>query len=185
MTDHRSPPSDMPRPRRRRGMRILLFVSLALNLAVIGMIGGAIHRFSSGDGEPPHMVSRELGLAPFRFAFDSGERKQLDAMIRSRNDELGIGRQEWRRSYIDALAAIRAEPFDAGGFRAAMERQAELSVSSRRAGLEIMISQFEAMTSDERQAFADRFARRAQKLKIRGERPGGGQKGNNANGSDG
>ena len=167
MTDQPSQPNHTTRPRRRVWLRVLLFASLALNLAVIGVVGGAVLKFAHDD-ERPQMISRELGLAPFRFAFDDEGQRQLDAAVRSRAGELGIGRTAWQNTYFDILDAIRAEPFDAAGFRAAMERQAELSLQSRRVGLDIMIAQLERMSLAERNAFVERFVRRAQKFRDDG-----------------
>ena len=169
MTEPKPPQNETPPPRRRIWPRILLFVSLALNLAVAGVVGGAMLKFAHGD-DHPRMISRELGLAPFRFAFDPAEQEQLDAMVQARSSELGIGRTEWRKTYFDALNAIRADPFDLAGFRAAMEDQAELSLKTRQVGLDIMAAQFETMTLEQRRAFVERFVDRAEK--FRGDGPG-------------
>lgn len=162
MTDGPTMPNESRPPRRRIGLRILLFVSLALNLAVIGIVGGAYLNVSRGD-DHPWLVARELGLGPFVQAMDPADRRSLDRQARSHRGELREGRDAWRRLYIASLDAIRSDPFDADRFRAVMEEQAELAATSRRVGLEIMTGQLEQMSAAERAAFADRLAGRAER----------------------
>ena len=70
-----------PAPSRRRTpgwVRITLFVSLALNLAVVGAVGGAFFKFQSRDERPardrptPHGIARsdDLGTEAMSLVAD-------------------------------------------------------------------------------------------------------------------
>lgn len=167
-----TPKAESPQPpRRRKGVRILLFVSLALNLVIIGVVGGAILNFSRGE-DHPRMVSRELGLGPYLMALEPDQRKMLDEAAYSQKQQLRDGRVKWRKSYQETLSAIRAEPFDPERLRAAMAEQAELATRSREVGLDIMVRQIEMMPAAERAAFADRLESRSNKWKKRDGKDG-------------
>ncbi|MDV7144232.1 periplasmic heavy metal sensor [Tropicimonas sp. TH_r6] len=163
MSEHVPTPEDQPKPRRRLGLRALLFVSLALNLVILGIVGGAILNFSRGE-DHPRMVVRDLGLGPYLMAMDPQQRKQMESVTGDLKPKLREGRQEWRDAYIDALDAIRADPFDANALRAAMARQSDLAARSREVGLDVMIRQLEAMSVDERGKFAERLKSRSRNL---------------------
>ncbi|RYH11630.1 periplasmic heavy metal sensor [Tropicimonas sp. IMCC6043] len=177
MTGETPTPIEPRPPRRRTGLRILLFLSLALNLAVIGIVGGAYLNVSRGD-DHPWIIARELGLGPFVLAMDSNDRRALDRQARSHRGELREDRDAWRRLYIASLEAIRSEPFDADRFRAVMEAQADLAARSRQVGVEIMTSQLEGMNAAERAAFADRLANRSERWgRMQDDRMGDGRMG--------
>ncbi len=163
MSEHVPTPEAPAKPRRRLGLRILLFASLALNMVILGIVGGAILNVSRGE-EHPRMIARDLGLAPYLMAMDPDQRKQLEKASGSFKPKLREGRKEWRDAYVQTLDAIRAEPFDANALRAAMAWQSELATRSRDVGLEVMIQQLEGMSAAERAAFADRLKSRSRNL---------------------
>ena len=156
MTEQMPQPQDTSPPRRRIGLRVLLFISLALNMVIIGVVGGAILNFSRGE-DHPIMVSRDLGLGAYFAALEPSGRRELNKELRARKGELRASRSEWRSSLVETTAAIRAEPFDAARVRAAVERQAELAARGREYGLNVMIAQLERMSPQQRAAFADRL----------------------------
>lgn len=171
MSEQNTPTGGPKAPPRRVGLRVLLFASLALNMVIIGVVGGAILNFRRGDDHPITM-SRELGIGPFIWAMEDEQRRALDDAARPYRSDLRSGRREWRRLYAEALEAIRADPFDGERFRSVMIRQADLSAQSREIGLELMVSQLEAMSSEAREAFADRLKERSRKMPGGKERKG-------------
>ena len=87
-----------------RGLKIALALSVAVNLAVAGLVGGAVlgARGGSGDegrGGPPAL--RTLGLGPFAVALSRDDR----AALRARIEAQGTPLREERRAIGDALRA--------------------------------------------------------------------------------
>ena len=54
-----------PKPRTPKWVRVLLALSLALNLLIIGLVGGAMVRFGGSDGmrPPPRSIRSHLDEA--------------------------------------------------------------------------------------------------------------------------
>lgn len=140
-----------PKPRSRMWMRVLLGVSLALNLLVIGLVVGTMLRFGGPDGarQPP----RSVGLAMVR-ALPGEERRALLGKIR--------GEQRAQRGQREAetrlvLEALRADPFDRQALDQVLERQAEdrrdLQLEIQRAWLD-RVARMDAGTRFE---YADRI----------------------------
>lgn len=151
-------------PKTRLWVRVLLGVSLALNLLVLGLIGGAMLRFGGPDGmrAPP----RSVGAALFR-ELPREDRRALRAGAGESHDQRHV------RLKADAKAlgaALRATPFDAGAMEALLEghakTRAESHMSLQRAWLDRVI----AMSNAERQAYADRLERTLNRSKGKDRR---------------
>lgn len=150
------PPGEGRNGRRGRWLRLALVVSLALNLAVAGIVGGALlGRTSEAPREA--QLSRELGLGPFLGALDDHDRAELRAAAKARRGELRSGRAEWKQAFEESLQVLRSEPFDADRLRALVERQAQLAGAARGIGQDLLIAQLARMDQAERAAFADRI----------------------------
>jgi len=139
-------------PRVRPWLRIVLGVSLALNLAVAGLGLGAAIRFGGPDraARPP----LPLGAMLYR-ELPREDRRAL------RDDRLGPRpeREERRRAEIAELdAALRAVPFDptrVEGFLAAQSLQRDALEQALRAAWLTRVSK---MSDSARAAYADRLA---------------------------
>jgi uncharacterized membrane protein len=162
MTDLPPPVSPTPpapnTPARRggRGLKLLLAVSLALNLAVAGIVAGmALRGHSDGRGGP--VMSRDLAIGPFSEALT---RDQRHALLRSfalgRPDVREI-RAEMRADFDAILAALRSEPFDAAAFRAAVEGQNGRMAERAEAARLALVTVVEQMSDAERAAFVDKL----------------------------
>lgn len=141
-----------------KAVKIALALSLALNLAVVGLIGGAV--LGGGgprDGGPPAL--RALGLGPFARALSREDR----AALRARIEGAGVELREERRAIGRALRAVeqalRAEPFDRTGVEEAFARSRGLVVSLQETGHGALLDQIEEMTAEERAELADGLAR--------------------------
>ena len=153
-------------------LRVVLVLSLGLNLLVVGLVGGAM---LSGGGPREH--AREARGNPFIVALPQDERRAVFGEMRR---EAGSGRRshaELRARFDALLTEIRAEEFDAGAVAALLEEQRSAGSARQEAGERVLIARLTQMTQAERMAYADRLE---QALKRRGPR-GGGERG----GSDG
>jgi uncharacterized membrane protein len=142
------------RPGGGRGLRIALAISLALNLLVVGVAGGAL---LAGAGHPPRPVVRDLGFGPFGQALSPADRAALrDAFAAEAPDMRGM-RREMRSDLARLLAALRADPFDPAALRAALESQGARARERLDLGQRLLADRLVAMSVAERQAFADRL----------------------------
>lgn len=153
------PSGPTPRTRSGRGVRIALALSLAVNLAVVGVIGGAVLRRGGdrGDDGPPALHA--LGLGPFAFALPREGRDEL----RGRMGEVDARLRDERRAIGTALRAVQqallAEPFDRAAADAALQASRQSAAALQTVGHEALLDQFETMTRAERAEVADRLDR--------------------------
>ena len=143
-----------PRPPGRTPLwlRLVLVASLALNLLVVGVVGGAV---VSRGGPGEH--TRGAGGNPFIAALPRDERRAVFGEMRR---ESGPGRRshaELRARFDALLAEIRAEEFDAGAVAALLEEQRSAGSARQEAGERVLIARLTQMTQAERMAYADRL----------------------------
>jgi len=138
-------------------LKLLLAASLALNLAVIGIAAGAAWRFSGKDRHwqrPPSvgaMIFREL---------DRDTRKAL------RQQAGGDHGSYFKRRHAEGeavIAALRSESFDGSALLTMLRGQADARHAFHTSVQEAWVRQLEAMTPEERAAFADRMEERMQR----------------------
>ena len=143
--------TDRKPPRVRPWLRIVLGVSLALNLAVAGLGLGAAIRFGGPERAGPPLP---LGAVLYRELPREDRRALRDARLGTRPE-----RAERRRAEIAELdAALRAVPFDPArveGFLAAQSQQRDALEQALRAAWLTRVSE---MSDNARATYADRLA---------------------------
>lgn len=135
-----------------RWVKILLVVSLAINLLVLGTIGGSIWAFRHGQavtarGGGPHLLT-------FTRTLDRDRRFEVWKVTRNELRALRPLRKEVRRARAEARMALTAAPFDKDRFAAAQARVLETEVKARREAQKLFIAIAEVLTPEERAAFA-------------------------------
>jgi len=137
-----------PVARPARLWRIVLVVSLALNLAVVGIVVGAAVSGRLGKGPPR---SFDLGLGPMARALDPQERRAIGRGLRQDRALRDLD----PRGRIDGIVAVLlAEPFDPQAFRAMMDEQAAKVAGFQGRAQDALLEQIIAMTPERRRAFA-------------------------------
>lgn len=136
-------------------MRYALITSLALNLGIIGMVGGAIFR----NGGPPHGDSmvRDVGFGSFTEALSKEDRATLRRAFIANAPEFRSGRRDMRADFSDLLVELRAEPFEPDQLRQVLGRQNARNAERLELGQTLIFDLLIAMTPDARQSFADRL----------------------------
>jgi uncharacterized membrane protein len=157
MTDPQIPPRT-PAPRGTgtgRAVRVVLVISLALNLLVAGVvIGGAVN-----GRMPHHFGGFDMSLGPFERALPPEGRRAVREDMRSRladRPRLTRGTAGDAAQFIEAL---RTETFDRTAVEEIFDAHRDHAVRGMRAGQEALLARLEAMSYEERQAFADRLSR--------------------------
>lgn len=154
------------KPRMRRSVKLLLFLSLAVNLLVAGLfVGAVVHHFSDRDGRPPH-VHRPGG--PLTAALTREDRRAIGKAMRASMRE---SRQSRDEEYDAIIAALKAVPYDAETVRDTVGRQLETIHSRAEQGTELLLERLDAMSDAERAVFAERLEEELQSRRERYRKP--------------
>ncbi|SNT28841.1 periplasmic heavy metal sensor [Antarctobacter heliothermus] len=149
-----------------RWLRVVLFVSLALNLAVVGAIGGMVL-----NGPPVPRTDRSDPALPYTRAFDEDQRRDLRrALWRSVRRDGKAMRAAYLADYQQALMLLRGEPFNPAALKALLDAQGERAVDVRLRGQEVLMTFLSDMSVEERRDYADRLERELEKMRHRGGR---------------
>lgn len=163
--------------RGRRWPKVLLTLSLTLNLVIIGGMVGAMLR----DGHdarrfaPPDPGSmRATGFGPFFDAMPRDVRNRVGPALRAHGG-LGPDRAALEADLRAMVAVLRAEPFDPAAFEAVLADQQARAQERIDAGRAVLVEQIDAMTPAERARFADGLERQFARAMAHGHgaQPGG------------
>ena len=138
---------------RRPWGKIALFVSLAFNLAVIGLVAGAMWGGPRDRDRNP--VLRDLGFGPFVQALPRADQRALAAALRAEAGSFRDNRAALRAQFEAILDALRADPFDADGFRALVADQRSQIGERQRIGQDLLLARIAQMSVADRAAYAD------------------------------
>ncbi|AWD22838.1 periplasmic heavy metal sensor [Fuscovulum blasticum] len=148
------PPTPTPAPVRTAGwVKLLLGVSLALNLAVAGLAAGAFLR----DGGPPQRRDRDLGFGPLGEALSHQDRKALRAEFLRSAPELVRGRAEMQADFAALVTVLRAPVLDPAALDSALATIANRNAEMLAKGREVIAGHLKAMSPEARAEFADRL----------------------------
>ncbi|WP_323007471.1 periplasmic heavy metal sensor [Pseudorhodobacter sp.] len=149
--------TSLPKPSKPpfRWGKAVLFVSLALNLAVAGIVGGAVWgRF----GHDRHdLAARDLGFGLFTEAFSQEDRKTLRQAYVQAKPNMRAERQKMRDDLQTMLTLLRAEPFDVEALRLTLDAGAARVAARQVKGQEVVLDYLASMSGAERQQVADRM----------------------------
>ncbi|MGB8812523.1 MAG: periplasmic heavy metal sensor [Paracoccaceae bacterium] len=148
-----SQPTD-PKQKSTKWLRVALGVSLALNLAVAGIVGGAV--LKGGRDHHSSMV-RDLGFGPFSEALSREDRAALRGAFFQRVPDMRANRNAMREDFAAVLGALRADPFDPAALTTALERQQGRMADQLAIGQALIADHIAAMTPEARRGFADRL----------------------------
>lgn len=140
----------------RRMWRIVLVASLAINLAVIGAVGGLMLR-STGERGPPRGF--DVGLGPIGAALSREDRKAIGDVLRNTPGLRQQGRGQRTNMTADLALALRAQTLSRSDLETALTAPYDKATLVRRAAVDALIVRVMAMTPEERSAVADRMER--------------------------
>ncbi|WP_439154779.1 periplasmic heavy metal sensor [Yoonia sp.] len=142
---------NLTRPGPSRLWRAVLVLSLAFNLAVIGMVLGAGLSGRFGD-RPPR--SFDFGLGPLARALEPSERRAIGGAMRR---DGALRAVDLRGNAQEVIAALRSDPFDPVRLETAMAAQMAQTAMVQRSAQEALLRQITAMSPQRRNVFADRL----------------------------
>ncbi len=143
-----------PKPSTSRGLRIALAVSVALNLAVMGMVAGAILR---ANGPMHAQMPRDLSVGFFTEALTPANRRDLLQRARTLTPGSFQDRRAMQEDLAATVAALRADPFDAAMLDKTMTAMIARVETRLDVGRDLLLGFLTDMSVADRLAFADRL----------------------------
>ncbi|WP_299349957.1 periplasmic heavy metal sensor [uncultured Shimia sp.] len=142
------------KPGMKRWLRVVFTLSLALNLVIVGLIGGAALKFGRS-GPPPHVMDRMS--MPILGALEHQDRREIGRNIRKayRND--GKSAKPETASYETLIAVLEAEPLDVEALRVANQGLTDRVSQRMRIAQEAWLDYVQTMTPEARVAYAARM----------------------------
>ena len=145
--------TDTGEGKRRWGWgRVVLIASLALNLAVVGVVAGAALRFG---GDRHDWRGGDFSV-PYTRALSPADRRAIGKELRRAHDGVATSIAARGAVFKQMSVALRAEPFD-------IARVEELSLQQRTAVTErlsaaqdVWLRYVSEMSAEDRSAYADR-----------------------------
>ncbi len=134
-------------------LRWVLVASLALNLAVGGMMLGAFLR-GGPDGRDG---LRDMGFGPYDAALLPQDRDTLRKALRQKAGDLKTNRAMAGADLVAVVTTLRASPFDPAALAAAMTAQQDHLSARMELGTEAMRAFLISLSPQERLDFADRL----------------------------
>lgn len=136
-----------------RGFKILLGVSLAFNLVVLGLVAGAALR-----DDPPRRGGGGGGSVsyarPYLQALPPEDRRTIFAATRPLEGEKG-GRAARRALYNEVTEILRSETFDREAVKAVLSKQTDVTLGLQQAAQAHWLDLIEEMGLQERRDYAD------------------------------
>lgn len=149
-------------------LRITLFVSLTLNILVVGIVVGMFWH-----GPPEHHVrqSSDRLTNTYLRALTNAEKRNLHEAMRAQMPMM-MRHQHARSDFRGVLEALRAEPFDANRLSELIDAQLSRGQHAQELGRELLITQITQMSEVERSAYADRIENMLARMRETRSRPG-------------
>lgn len=161
-------------PKTKTGMRpwlkAVLFASLALNLAVAGLVIGAVLRFGPFDGPRPPRLDMVVG--PYTHALSMRDKRAIGMALREEYRAARPSRAQMRAEFSRMLEALRSSPYDGARVAAILERQVQAGMERQALGQRLLLERLETMTLQDRAAFADRLEEGLKRRDHDGKRSG-------------
>lgn len=143
--------------RKRRWVPVVLVVSLALNLAVIAAVSGAVWRHK-GNGKNDPRTTRSGAI--YMQALPREMQKSLRQSVR--NSSKGV-----RSDPAAMVAVLRQELFDPAAAARILDAERDGGLSRTQAMSAAWLSKISEMTVEDRSAYADRLENLTERRKLR------------------
>jgi uncharacterized membrane protein len=157
-----SDPSPSPRAAGGGWMKVLLVVSLALNLLVAGLVVGAsLRHHDRDDGRMRERaeVPRDFVRSPLLSALAAEDRRAVGRELMGAEGSIRENRADLRARFERLLVALRAEPFDRTAVEAILDEQRAVGARRLERAEDAVLDRLSAMSPEARAAYADRLDR--------------------------
>lgn len=139
----------------RRVWRVLFALSLALNVAVVGVVVGLGAR-EKGRGISPRGF--DFALGPIGRSLDQEDRRAIGAALRDDPALRGGGRSQSRETVDRLVAVLQTVPFDPDALLTVVDDASARADRVQNAARTALVARITQMTDADRAALADRIA---------------------------
>lgn len=147
-----TPDTPLDPPATGRGLKLILALSLAVNLGIAGLATGAWLK-DGGGGRGQGL----MGFAPFSEAMSREDRRALRHAMLPRTAELASAREAAKAEFESLVSALRDEAAGPAAIRAALTAIAAHNTARLDLAHELIEAHLLGMSASERNAFADRL----------------------------
>ncbi|MCA0042995.1 periplasmic heavy metal sensor [Celeribacter litoreus] len=140
-----------------RWSRVVLVGSLALNIVILGIVGGAALRWDEGRDRAREVQVRDMSFGPFMGAFNPEQRRDLGRAFARNAGDARAARQEAQALFEEMLDVLRTEPFDQSAFEGLLFDLQTGFADRQEIGTRLVAEQISDMTPEARSAYADRL----------------------------
>lgn len=165
-------------PKTERGWpwgRIILILSLSLNMLVAGLVAGTLLRDGPDRSSERRLEAADLGFGPYVAALGPEERRTLVQAARREGSGLREHRAKVRRQFEEMLTLLRAETLDVAALDRLLSEQQAALTDWQGIGQRLLVENLAQMDAAERAEYADRLdrlLRRRAPPGTDGDRPG-------------
>lgn len=139
----------------KRWVRVLLVVSLALNLLFIGSIAGAMLTHSKWRSHHPPRL--DMAAGPLTQALSREDRRAIGREMRKAYRSAGANRADLQAGFEALIADLKQEPFDPEVVAKHLERHRGVFDERLALGQTLLLERLTQMQPDERADYAARL----------------------------
>ncbi|MEO3415405.1 periplasmic heavy metal sensor [Roseovarius sp. CAU 1744] len=136
-------------------LRLLLILSLALNLLVVGAVVGAMITWSNW--RPHHGPRLESGGGPLTRALSHEDRRAIGKEMRKAWRDSKQDGHDHHAELAGLVADLKVTPFDPAPVAARLRRHRQSFDERLDLGLTLLLERLTRMTPEERASYADRL----------------------------
>lgn len=155
--DHGSPP-------RRRWLKVVFVVSLALNLLFVGLAASAAWMFWNHGGGSSRHAAFVRAVTKVMEDLPEDRRSLVEVSLRKHREALDLQRRQMREARKSAKAALTAETYSEPRVREALAKMAEARNRIRLSKQETVLSLMPHLNQQER----ERFMRHLKRARSKG-----------------
>ncbi|WP_299843278.1 periplasmic heavy metal sensor [uncultured Roseovarius sp.] len=156
----------------KRWVRVLLVFSLALNLLVLGTVGGAMLTWSKWRSHDPPRL--DLAGGPLTQALTREDRRAIARQMRKTyRDNGGVPRADMKAELEALVRDLKADPFEPALVKKRLARHRGVFRERFALGQSLLLERLTQMQPKERVAYADRLLRALEKHSDRGRQKEG------------
>ncbi len=139
-------------------VKILLVVSLGVNLMVAGLVVGAALKEPYQRSSPKNQDA----IAFLSYALPKEHRQEIRRELVARRDEFQASRQALRGLRVEMIAVLEQEPFEIEKVAMLLEQQRALFLSMGELAHDALLRRIEQLTPEERTVYINSLRRDAQ-----------------------
>ncbi|MDG1430928.1 MAG: periplasmic heavy metal sensor [Paracoccaceae bacterium] len=140
-------------PKGPRWGKIVLILSLSVNLLIAGLAVGTFANVKKGD----NFVRNGEESGAYTFALSPKDRREIGKNMASYFQKNGRDRDALGKEYARMIEVVTADTFDREAAQLILSNQASFAVDRRLAAEGLLLDQLESMSADERREFAERL----------------------------